>query len=582
MLRDAAPPAPAKARRPYQDQAIAGVQSNLATNRSTLLVLPTGTGKTFTAAEIVKGWPGQVLWCAHRTELIDQARAELTRICGEIVTTEKAEQWGGGSRIVVASVQTLSGRCRIFSDDPDKKCMSCGERQRQDLGACAASRLASFARRHPATLIVFDEAHHAVSPSYRAIADAFPAAKVLGLTATPDRGDERAMGQVFDSVAFVYEIQDAIRDGHLCPIRIKQVTVEGIDLAHISTVAGDLNQGELDAVMKAEAVLHGIIAPNDDRDGLIDLAGDRRTISFWTSVDAAHRAAEIINRYRPDSARAIDGMTATDRRKALLNDHKAGRYQQLANVGVLTEGYDDPAVSCIAMCRPTKSRALYAQCAGRGLRPFPGKVDCLLLDFVGNSGKHRLVSALDILAGKYDDEVIEKARDILEAQGMDGMLAQDALDQAQKLADAKKAREAAQRLRVKVTSGVKRRVVDVNPFAFLGVADPEADERYAGYRAEATGAQRAALDKAGVKYPEGVTKRQASALLDGMKARREAGLCTLRQSAALTKRGVDNADALTFTDASRLMGLLGSKLKKGQWRFMFTPEIVASELGRDR
>src|SRR5262249_46304475 len=151
----------------------------------------------------------------------------------------------------------------------------------------------------------------------------YGAAKVLGVTATPDRADEAAMGQVFDSVAFVYEIQQAIKDGWLCPIRVKQVLVGAIDLSGVSTVAGDLNAGELDAVMRAEEVLHGIVKPT------VELAGDRRTIVFCTSVGAAHRAAEIFNRYKPDSARAVDGTTPTDERRRILRDHDAGRYQYL-------------------------------------------------------------------------------------------------------------------------------------------------------------------------------------------------------------------------------------------------------------
>jgi superfamily II DNA or RNA helicase len=548
---DVMPILPAKALRPYQLKAVESIRRELDTNRSTLLVLPTGTGKTRTFSEIAKDWPGKVVVIAHRTELITQARGALEENCGELVSTEKAEQRADGSRIVVASVQTLVGE-----------------------------RLASFARRHPATLVICDEAHHAVSPSYRSIFDAFGAAKVLGVTATPDRSDERAMGQVFDSVAFVYEIRDAIKDGYLCPIRIKRVTCGEIDLSSVGTVAGDLNQGELDAVMTAENVLHKIVAPNDDRDSLIDLAAQRSTIVFCTSVDMAHRMAEVINRYKPDSARAVDGTTHDDTRRLILADHKAGRFQFLCNVGVLTEGYDSPGVSCVAMCRPTKSRALYAQCAGRGLRILEGKADCLLLDFVGASGKHRLVSGLDILAGTYDDEVVEKARDIIESQGMDGgMLAEDALEKAQRQLEEARAREAAKRLAVKV-SKVKRQVVDVDPFAFLDVADPDTDPKYAAYRAPATDGQKAALTKAGIEHSPDISKRQASALLDGLKVRREMGLCTVPQYKKLEKRGVANADKLTFVEAGKLMGHLGSEMAKHNWQFRFTPELVTRLLGQ--
>lgn len=542
---------PIKPLRPYQAEAVRRIRERLTSDTSTLLVLPTGTGKTRTAAQVIKEWPGRVLWIAHRTELIDQARRALEEVCGEMVSTEKAEQRADGTRIVVASVQTLKGE-----------------------------RLESFARRHPWTLMAIDEAHHAPNESYRVIRRARAEAKVFGLTATPDRSDERAMGQEFDSVALVYEIQDAIRDGFLCPIRIKQVMCGEIDLSQVSTVAGDLNRGELDAVMGAEKALHEIIAPNDDHDGLIDLAGDRPTAAFWTSVDAAHRAAEIINRYKPDSARAVDGTTAADTRRQLLKDFDAGRYQFICNVGVLTEGWDSPRVSCVAIARPTKSRSLYAQCAGRGLRTLPGKVDCLLLDFVGNSGKHRLCSALDILDGTWDDEVVEKARDILEAQGMDGMLAQDALEQAQKLVDAQKEREAAKRLKIQMTN-VKRVVIERDPFSLLDVADPEADPRIARFSSPASDAQKGVLDRAGIQYDAAISSRRASALIDGIVKRRDAHLCTIKQANVLAKHGVPDAMKLSFDQAGRLMGVLGPMLKQGRWNWKFDGGQLASLLARE-
>lgn len=543
MLRDAVPRRVAHPLRPYQLTAVRRIRECLTTGASTLLVLPTGTGKTRTGAEFIKEWPGPVLWIAHRTELIDQAREALELVCGELVGTEKAEQRASGTRVVVASVQTLKG-----------------------------DRLERFAQRHPWTLLAIDEAHHAPNETYRAIRRARPDAKTFGLTATPDRSDEKAMGQEFGDVAFVYEIHDAIRDKYLCPIRVKQVLVGAIDLSGVSTVAGDLNQGELDAVMAAEEVIHGIVAPVGRGDSLIELAGSRRTIVFCTSVDMAHRMAEVINRYKPDAARAVDGMTATDTRRQLLRDFDADRYQYLCNVGVLTEGYDSPGVACVAMARPTKSRALYAQCAGRGLRPAPDKEDCLLVDFVGNSGKHELVSGLNILDGKYDDEVVLAARDILEAQGMDGgMLAEDALEQAQRLLDAKKAREAARRARV-TTTKVERTVIERDPFALLDVENPEADARIARYRSEATEGQVSFLTKKGVPEPEKLSKRQASALIDRIIDRQRSDKASYKMLAQLKKRGVPNAESLSFVQAKRALDAIAAN----GWRPLAPAALAAA------
>ena len=468
-------PAEAFELRPYQEAAVIAIGEKLTEYRSTLLVMPTGTGKTRTFSAIAHIEPGPVLVLAHREELIDQGRADLKRYTGEAVAVEKAEREAMGTRIVVASVQTLKG-----------------------------PRLEEFAQRHCPRLIIVDEAHHAVAPSYRAILDAFPDAKVLGVTATPDRADERAMGQVFDSVAFVYEIQQAIAEGYLCPIRVQRVLVDAIDLRAVRKVAGDFNQGELDIVMSAEEVLHGVVKPT------LELAGKRRTIVFTTSVENAHRMAEIFNRYSPDSARAVDGGTETDRRRQILADHKAGRYQFLCNVGVLTEGYDDPSVSCVAMARPTTSRALYAQCAGRGLRILPGKADCLLLDFVGNSGAHSLASALDILAGNFDEPTVAKAREIAEREP--GVRADEALRRAGEEIEEAKRREAERRAHIK--GSVKHRTeIVLDPFAILHLKNPDNDGWDDRFGMDATEKQRATLSKWGVDLPPKLSRSAASRLI---------------------------------------------------------------------
>ncbi|HET6279432.1 MAG TPA: DEAD/DEAH box helicase, partial [Polyangia bacterium] len=337
--------------RPYQVEAVQAIQDALKLTRSTLLVMATGLGKTQVFGAVTAAWPkpGRVLVLAHRDELLDQARRRLQQMTGEYVDLEQAEFRASGARIVVGSVQTLSRPKRL-------------ERFPQD----------AF------ELVIVDEAHHAIAATYRRVLKWFEHAKVLGVTATPDRQDEQGMHNVFESVAYKREIEDGIKDGFLCPIRVTQIQVDKIELSAVRTTAGDLNQGDLDAVMSTEEVLHGVVDPT------MKEAGDRRTIVFTTSVANAHRMAEIFNRYRIGCAQAVDGETATDKRRAILAGHKRGDFQFLVNVGVLTEGYDDPGVACVAMARPTKSRALYAQCAGRGLRIAPGKADCLLLDFVGN------------------------------------------------------------------------------------------------------------------------------------------------------------------------------------------------------
>lgn len=526
--------------RPYQVEAVAAIGEALKTARSTLLVMATGLGKTQVFGAVTAGWPkpGRVLVLAHRDELLDQARKRLQQMTGEYVDLEQAEFRASGSRIVVGSVQTLSRPKRL-------------ERFPQD----------AF------ELVIVDEAHHAIAATYRRVLDWFEHAKVLGVTATPDRQDEKGMHNVFETVAYKREIEDGIRDGYLCPIVVDRVRVAGVELAAVRTTAGDLNQGDLDAVMSTEKALHGVIDPT------IEKAGTRRTIVFTTSVANAHRMAEIFNRYRIGCAQAVDGETATDKRRAILAGHKRGDFQFLINVGVLTEGYDDPAVACVAMARPTKSRALYAQCAGRGLRIHPGKEDCLLLDFAGNSGRHLLVSALDILGGKYTDEEVKAAKEIAEEKP--GINGQEALEKAREEL-AEKARKAAEREAAK-RAAIKAKKVNytserMNPFSFGGVAEgdqigsPPADHQ-----------QLAKLEGwYGKDVPPDCTSAQAERLIRAFRHRMAAGLCTYKQGKQLGQRGYDTSRMRRET-AHALM----DAIVKNHWRAL-DPSVSAEILNRGR
>lgn len=522
------PPAPAPVRptvitlRPYQVEAVERIRAELETNRSTLLVMATGTGKTATFTEVIREWPGRCLVLAHRDELVQQAVSRIRASTGKIVGIEKAEDYAGAAaEVVVASVQTLYQPRRLERFGPN-----------------------GFG------LVVADEAHHYVAPSFKKVLDYFTGAKVLGVTATPDRADRLAMGAVFDSVAFVYEIEDGINDGFLCPIKATSVLVEDMQLADVRTVAGDLNQGDLDAVMSTERVLHGVAKPT------IELAGGRRTLVFTTSVANAHRLAEVFNRYKADSARAVDGGMDLDLRRRTLADHQAGKFQFLCNVAVLTEGYDDPLVACVAMGRPTKSRALYTQMVGRGTRVAPGKADLLVLDFCGNAGKHALVSATDILAGRFPDEVVERAR--RKVANEPGTNVREALLDAE--AEIKAERERAAR-RAAARARVAYRTTTVDPFKVLMVEDPA--NRWGGQFGSAPASEKQLnfLTKAKVALPEGITKSQANSLISEVIRRRNAGLCSFGQAKILQRYGYPSK-ALTFVQASRLIDALA----RNGWR----------------
>ena len=499
--------------RPYQQEAVAGIRKQLEENRSTLLVIPTGTGKTRVFTDIAHTWPGRVLVLAHRDELLQQAKARLERETGEMVGLEQAEARAGLERIVVGSRQTMS----------------------------QPGRLASW-KKDTFTLVICDEAHHGPSPSYKRIFDHFETAKLLGVTATPDRADEKAMGQVFESVAYVYEIDDAIKDGYLCPIRVREIYLGELDLAGCRTTAGDLNQGDLDTAMVEAAVAHMVKST-------IEESADLKTLFFTTSVENATRSAELFNELKAGSARTVNGKTPIDERRQVLAGFERGDFQYLTNCGIATEGYDCPPVACIAQGRPTKSRSLHAQIVGRGLRPYPGKSDLLLLEFTGNSGKHQLASAIDILGGKYDEEEIEAAKTIIRERP--GTRAGDAMVEAHEAIETKKRNEAARKLLIAARANYTKR--DYNPFDVMhmkATREERWSERFGG--AVPSDAQLAYLAARKVDVPKDLTKAKASALIGNLKKREVLGLANYNQTKKLEYYGIP-AINLSYKKACDLM-----------------------------
>ena len=514
--------------RPYQQRVVDSVIAELENSKSTLVVLPTGGGKTVCFAHLVGHFmkQGRVMVIAHREELIRQAASKIEQIVGYRPAIEMADEWADEEgfnrpKVVVASVQTLvTGRVNRFNPE-------------------------DFA------LVITDEAHHCIAQSYRKVYDHILRGKTkhLGVTATPDRADEQALGQVFQTVAFDYELPQIIDDGWLVPIRQKLVMVEGLDYSKVKTTAGDLNQADVAKAQANEQILHEMIAP------IIDIAGTKKTIVFATpgskktedgedDFHIAQRMTEILNRHRPNAARRVSQDTPKVERRQMLQDFAAGRFQFLVNVGVLTEGFDDPTIEVVAITRPTKSRSLYAQMIGRGTRPLPGVVDAWetsherrsairsstkahieVLDFVGNSGRHKLVTTADILGGKYNDEVIERAKKKAEESD-------EAVDMAEVLEEAKQEirseREANRRR--DIIAKAKFRVVNVDPF---DVFDLEPDREREWNKGQApTLAQIKSLEKAGIPITAVKSRSQASALLAEEFRRRDQGLVGFRQIAA--------------------------------------------------
>lgn len=523
--------------RDIQLVAVEGTCQSLREYRSTLIVSPTGTGKTVIFALLCIVSTKRVLVIVHRDELCQQAAATVAKVTGEECDIEMGDLYadryamGRRAKVVITSVQTMSRERRHQRFNP------------ADFG-----------------LVIIDEAHHATAASYRKVIEVFTSAgaKVVGVTATPDRADEEALGQVFESVAFDYQIVDAIRDGWLVPIDQQFVYVEGLDLSACRTRSNDLSEQDLARIMEVEEMLHKVVAPT------IELAGDMQTIVFAVSVAQAERSCEIFNRHRPGCAEFICGDTDKEVRRDLVRRYLAGEYQFLCNCQVATEGFDAPNTGVVAIARPTKSRALYCQMVGRGTRPLPGLVDglpdaesrraaiaasskssVLILDFVGNSGRHKLISTADILGGNESDEVVARAEASAKKKSQRG----EKTDMLEEIMEARRqCEEEAKQKRRAIVAGARFGTKSVNPFDVLDITPKREPGWHRGR--QPTDKQIDLLEKNGIQT-RNLSFWEATQLIDGIIKRRAEGKCTVKQARTLAKYG--HQSDVTFEEAKKII-----------------------------
>jgi superfamily II DNA or RNA helicase len=513
----------------YQEQAVSGILKSLEVHKRTLLVMATGGGKTTVASAVAAHFlaKGRVLFLAHRKELVQQGADRLHLVTGEMVDIEMAELWASNrARVVSASLDSMK------------------------------SRLDRWPRDH-FSLVIFDECQHSLAPSYRKVLEHFDC-KAMGMTATPDRGDEKALGQVWNDVAGVFDIVDLINSGYLVPIRGRSVQISGIDLSHVGKSAGDLAAGELDN----EIVKHveGIVSKT------LELEPGKQGIWFFPGVKSAELACDRINAIIPNSCVFVSGETPKDERDEAFRGFRSGKYQHISNCAICTEGTDLPIADMVVMGRPTLSRSLYAQCVGRGLRVLPGLVDhlpteegyqerlaiiassakkeCVVVDYAGNAGKHTLVTPEDLLGGDYSEEEVKLAKKVAkEAPGSDV------------IANLEAARRELKAMMAKLQSKVKASVQTFDPFALLGTEHP--DPHKERFREPMTPRQREQLTKFRVKEEQmkHLSDVEADKLIQRLGHRAKLGLCSLNQLNTLRKF-CDAPTNLPFRQASQAMTYL--------------------------
>lgn len=511
--------------RPYQQQARDRIHAEWdAGHTRTLLVLPTGTGKTIVFASVAADQVragDRVLILAHRGELLEQAADKLQRSTGLVSAVEKAESTCLDSwfRVVVGSVQTLQRTARL-------------ERFPQDYFGT----------------IIIDEAHHAITDGYRRILDYFESAKVLGVTATPDRGDMRNLGEVFDSLAFEYKLTDAIKEGYLCKIMAQTIPLQ-LDITSVTMSGGDYAVGDLGTAL--DPYLEQIAAEMARR------CKSRKTVVFLPLIKTSQKFRDLLN---AKGFRAAEVNGQSDDRRQVLADFDAGKYNVLCNSMLLTEGWDCPSVDCVVVLRPTKVRSLYSQMVGRGTRLSPGKTDLLLLDFLWMTDKHELCRPADLVC--EDRTVARQMTEHLAETGCPEDIEEAA---AQASEDVVAQREEALAKQLEEQRRKKAKLVDPLQYEMSIQAEDLAGYVPAfGWEAGPPSEQQtAALEKLGI-LPDAVESAgKAALLLDRLNKRRDEGLTTPKQIRCLEKYGFQHVGTWSFEAARHMIDRIAAQGWRG-------------------
>lgn len=511
--------------RPYQEEARKSVEEQWDKGiRKTLLVLPTGCGKTIVFAKITEDRVRQgdrVLILAHRGELLEQAADKIAQATKLGCAMEKAEHSCLGSwfRITVGSVQTLMRE----------------------------ARLSRFPEDYFNTIII-DEAHHCISDSYQRVLEHFPDARILGVTATPDRGDMRNLGEVFDSLAYEYTLPRAIREGYLSPIKALTIPLQ-LDLSGVSIQSGDFKAGDVATAL--DPYLHQIASE------MARYCRGRKTVVFLPLVKTSQKFRDILI---ANGFRAAEVNGESQDRAEILAAFDRGEYDVLCNSMLLTEGWDCPSVDCVVVLRPTKVRSLYSQMVGRGTRLHPGKDHLLLLDFLWHTERHELCHPADLICGSK--EVARKMTQNLEDTAGIPIDLEEAEQKASE--DVVAQREEALANQLREMRHRKKKLVDPLQFEMsIQAQDLSGYVPAFGWEmAPPSDKQKKTLEKLGIFPDEIENAGKAAKLLERLDKRRIEGLTTPKQIRFLEGRGFQHVGTWKFETARKLI----DRIAANGWR----------------
>lgn len=513
--------------RPYQEEAVQAIFGEWDKGRQkTLLVLPTGTGKTICFARVIeeevrKG--KRTLMLAHRGELLQQAAEKIEAVTGIKSAVEKAEETSLDSwkYSVVGSVQTLMRESRLKKFKPD----------------------------YFDTIIV-DEAHHTLADSYQVILDYFEDANVLGVTATPDRGDKRSLGRYFDSVAYEYSLPRAIKEGYLVPIKALTIPLD-LDLTSVSSQAGDFKVGEIGTAL--DPYLEQIA------DEMLEICKDRQTLVFLPLIATSQKFTQILND-RGLSAKEVNG--ESEDRAEILEAFDNKEFKVLCNSMLLTEGWDCPSVDCVVVLRPTRIRSLYAQMVGRGTRLNEGKEELLLLDFLWHTETHELCHPAHLVTDSPEiaermTEIIAESESAIDVSEIEKIAVQDVMEE----------REAALAAKLRAMRNRKRRLVDPLQFEFSIMEEDLANYQPSfGWEMQVpSNNQCETLEKFGINPEDVESAGKASLIIDKLMKRAASGLATPKQIRQLEQRGFRHVGQWTKDQATKLI----SQIAANSWRTPF-------------